>query len=74
MLKAAGFQEKFWNPSRTWPGQRPEQDDSGHSGHNRRDAPLDCLDAFVRLAQRNGAGMDQPRGVLHVRMQLRQAS
>jgi hypothetical protein len=74
VLAATGFQEKFRNPSRTWPLSRPEQDNSRHSAHKRRDAPLDRFDAFVRLAQRDRAGMDQPRAVLHVLMKLRQAS
>lgn len=74
MLAATGFQEKLWNPSRTWQLLRPELDNSGHFAHKRRNAPLYFFDAFVRLAQRDRAGMDQPRVVLHVRMQLRQAS
>jgi hypothetical protein len=74
VLAATGFQERFWKASRTWPGQRPEQGNSGYFAHKRRDALFDCFGAFVRLAQRNRAGMDQSRAVLHVRMQLRQAN
>jgi len=74
VLAATRLQEKLWNPNRTCPLSRPEQDNSRQFAHKRRDALFDCFGAFVRLAQRNRAGMDQSRAVLHLRMQLRQAN
>jgi hypothetical protein len=68
------LQEELWNARRTWSLQRPEQDNGRHFAHNRRDAPLNRFDAFVGLTQRDPAGMHQSRAMLHVRMQLRQAS